>query len=429
MAELIQFSCPSCETVLRLPIDQAGWQGPCPRCHQEIIAPDPSLGTGARIVDELAVPPVAESESPASDAIEPPEPEATDPPPPIEPPVRLEPEARAAVARTGPAIPAAPVPRSNPDRGPSLPSPARHGDARPAILVLSILLSSVVSLVVGYLMGLRSEWIIARTPFPEFPSIPPAEVGPVRTSPPPVLVAPAKSLKPDPVPAVAADIDGNIDKEPAKASAGAETALRAFLEAPDWSSRSAYVLSPKRVRPLMKSYAREHPDGSTPAENISVESSYTDPLSGNTLFIFKVVTDRAPAGFPVAVAESDDGWLVDWESFVEFRDDRFRLFAEGPADQTARFHLLVRKPTPEQAEGTENEHFTTLMVEPPLPDRQRLVYVRKGTDTYQRLAAAISGDMITAPVLELAKKTTPDGKSYLEITRIVASDWIPGSAD
>lgn len=404
MPESIHFPCPSCGVVLSLPLERAGWQGPCPRCGDELLAPDPARGLGAVLAPATEIPfqPFAEgrpapSNTPRHAIVEP------DPPPPPSvgeaAPARLE-----------------PVPQA------SAPAPPPAPDLRRSVLVLSVLLASVVSLVIGYLVGVRSDWLIARTPFPEFPAIPAADVAPLKPTPAPVLVK--QPAEPDPEPAPAPP---DPAPEPARASDAAEAALRAFLDAPDWSARAAYSLAAEKVRPIMEAYAREHPDGPTPTRGISVESSYTDPETGDTTFIFRVRTEEAPTGFPVAVAGTEQGWLVDWETFIEFRDDRFRQFAEGPADRSARFHLLVRKPTTEQAAGTENEHFTSLMVEPPMPDRQRLAYVRKGTETFDRLAAATSGGMIAAPVLELAKRTTPDGKSYLEITRILAADWLPES--
>ncbi|MEJ6634480.1 MAG: hypothetical protein QNL77_02085, partial [Akkermansiaceae bacterium] len=35
----IEFSCPSCQTALRVPAEMAGVSGPCPTCSQTIAAP------------------------------------------------------------------------------------------------------------------------------------------------------------------------------------------------------------------------------------------------------------------------------------------------------------------------------------------------------------------------------------------------------
>lgn len=397
MADVIQFHCPACGTTLRLPLEMAASQGPCPLCGREIVAPDPHRGIGAFQASPPAPPAFVEA--------------ATAPAPAPEPQV-------------------APAPVLKTDEPPiaavALQSPC---SSQKSVLVLSILLTAVVSLVAGYVVGSRSNWIIAKTPFPPLPpniaATPPVTPPP---DPPPVLVRPLLPA-PETEPAPKAEpptLSEPIQKpEPAKASAAAEAALKAFLDAPDWTTRSAHVLFPDKVRPAMEEYSRKAPDGATACKSISIQNSYTDKSTGNTLFIFQVVTESRPTGFPVAVAETSNGWLVDWQAFVEFRDDLFKSFADGPADQTGRFHLMVTMPPAQRGSNTENEHFSSFLLDPPYPGSQRLAYVRKTSDTHATLSAALSSGALFTPVLEVAKRKTPDGKTYLEITKVLATDWLP----
>lgn len=212
---------------------------------------------------------------------------------------------------------------------------------------------------------------------------------------------------------------------PLKTSAVAEAALKAFLDAPDWTTRSAHVLHPETTRLAMEEYSRQVPDGPTPYQSVTIQNSYTDPKTGNTLFIFQVITEQHPTGIPVAVSETPSGWLIDWQTFIEFRDDLFRSFADGPTGKTGRFHLIVSAPLPPRAAKTENEHFSSFLLDPPIPGRQRLAYVRKTAEIHSILTAATQAGAAFTPVLELANRESPDGKSYLEITDIVATDWLP----
>lgn len=377
------------------------------------------------------VPPMARSESPAFEpfALEPPVPEAH---PPLE-----EPELVAAVA------PASPTPAAVPAPTPSASCPHR------AAFLPALVLTAVISLLAGYLAGSRPggfapreadaggksqaapaatkpESTIAAQP-PVSPDAAPSPIQepvlvkpaiqPEPATPPPVVktTPPKEEIQPEPSPA----------EEPKKASAMAEAALRAFLEAPDWSTRAAHVLYPEKVRAAMEAYSRGVQDGPTPFVSLSVENSYTDKQTGSTLFIFKVVTESIPSGFPVAVSETRNGWNVDWKTFVEFRDDHFRKFADGPPDKTARFHLIASAPPADRAAGAENEHFSPILLDPPVPGRQRLAYVRKSTDVHAKLKAATAGGAIFTPVLEVAKRSAPDGRSYLEVLSIAATDWLP----
>ncbi|RYD25806.1 MAG: hypothetical protein EOP87_23800 [Verrucomicrobiaceae bacterium] len=214
-------------------------------------------------------------------------------------------------------------------------------------------------------------------------------------------------------------------KEPTKIITAAETTLRAFLEAPDWASRSTYVLSPETVRPKMEAYAKDNPDGPTPFESFSVKHSQVDENTGSTLFVFQVESPSTPGGIPVAILETAKGWLVDWESFVEFRDDQFKQFTEGPVDLKGDFHLIVTAAQGPPGTAQENENFAGFSLSPPLPDRQRTAFVRKTSPTYQQLKEATADGRVFTPVLEVAKRNAGDKQSFLEILSIKATDWRP----
>lgn len=337
MAEIIQFNCPSCGTLLRLPLAMAACQGPCPNCGREIVAPDPERETAAHeAVAEVTAPPV--------------------------------------VAKPRRAIP-----------------------------FFSCLLTGAV----GFALGAISTQYFAPTP----PVIPPVKAEkPLFTAPAAEPVKPVVEKSPEP---------------PAKASAAAEISLRAFLDAPDWAARSAHVLFPEKVRGAMEAYSREAPDGPTAFQSVSVKHSYIDEQTGSTLFIFYVTTEKFSAGIPVAIKETPDGWLVDWQSFVEFRDQLFQKFVDGPADQTGRFHLVATTPPPERAAKTGNEHFSSFLLQSPLDAKPQLAFVRKSSEIFTTFQSATKDGGIFTPVLEVTKRQTADGKSYLEVVKVSATDWLP----
>ena len=415
MAEVIQFHCPACGTMLRLPLELAAQKGPCPECDREIIAPDPYRGIGAL-------------EAPAAVAFAPPEalPAFADSPPLV--PRELEimvhsapPEEKETpvIPETIPAAPENKVPAGSPK----------------TTLVLSCLLSFAVALAMGYALGVRTYSHFTSSP-PTAPVIPPVkEIEPIAPVEPP---PPAPAPEPAPVPEKPAieETKAEIPKPeppkeapkpeaPVKASAAAEASLRAFLEAPDWATRNAHVLFPEAVRSAMEAYSHVAPDGPTPFKSIAVKQSQTDDKTGNTLFIFQVDTEAVPTGIPVAVAETPKGWLVDWQTFVEFRDDLFKKFADGPAGQKQRFHLIVSTPPPARAAKTENENFASFLLDPPLPGRQQIAFVLKNSEAYQICQAATDAGGIFTPVLEVTKLNTPEGQGYLQILEISATDWIP----
>ena len=385
MAEVIQFNCPACGTMLRLPLALAAQQGPCPNCDRKIVAPDPARGIAAF---ELPVPP---------------------------PPKAIEPFQ--AFAESPPVVPSEPVRVTAPQQAvmPVAAKPQR------AILVLSCLLTAALALAAGFALG-----IFSNQRFMELPPLAPLVIRPPKTEAPVAVTKPPEALPvPEPVKPVIEAVKIEKPEPPIKVSAAAEASLRAFLDAPDWAARNAYVLFPEKVREAMEAYSREVPDGPTVYKSVSVKQSNIDEKTGTTLLIFYVTTEMFPTGIPVAVKETSRGWLIDWQSFVEFRDNQFQQFVAGPADQIGHFHLVVSTPPAERASNTENEHFSSFLLQSPLAAARQLAFVKKPSelfDTFQTATAA--GGMFT-PVLEVTKHKTVEGQSYLEVTKLIATDWFP----
>ncbi|MEO8613641.1 MAG: hypothetical protein ABI600_00750 [Luteolibacter sp.] len=418
MAEVIQFNCPVCGTTLRLPLDLAAQKGPCPTCQHEIIAPDPYRGIGALEAPSPVVLRANEPFRPFADS------------PPLTPKM---PEPVASPTASAPAGEIATPEVPNVDL-PAPPTPPVGAAPSPTVLVLSCLLSFAVALAMGYALGIRSDQYFMRIPRSaplEIPVEKPKKttaaeeaVPAPRPEPTPIFVKPIIQQPTKELPKTEAHEVDPIE-EPIKVSAAAEASLRAFLEAPDWAARNAHVLYPESVRPAMEAYSQQAPDGPTPFKSISVKQSQTDEKSGNTLFVFQVDTESIPTGIPVAVVETPKGWLTDWQTFVEFRDDHFKHFADGPAKKTQRFHLIVSTPPPARAAKTENETFASFLLDPPMPGRQQLAFVKKDSEAYQICQAATASGGIFTPVLDVTKLTTPDGQGYLEILNVSATDWLP----
>src|SRR5690606_11637959 len=88
----LRFDCPACGVTLSVPPAAAGVSGPCPKCWQEIVSPDPARGQSARlaVTPPPAVPPAEAAPEPEHDR-SPPEASAQE----ITPPAQLPPVAPA----------------------------------------------------------------------------------------------------------------------------------------------------------------------------------------------------------------------------------------------------------------------------------------------------------------------------------------------
>jgi hypothetical protein len=290
-----------------------------------------------------------------------------------------------------------------------------------------MLLTAVISLVVGFLLGNTTLARKSGEPAPGFVSESHStSIRPSAPSPKVILVKPKElPTAEDPTPLEEPPSPPITKPEFVPSSDAARAALKAFLDAPDWMSRSAHVLFGNRVKTAMETYAHKVDDGPTAYSSFEQQDTFLDKETGATYFVFYVHTEKHPKGIPTVVAETKSGWLVDWEAFVEFRDEHFKTFAEGPAGQTGKFHLLVSVPPSPRAANTENQYFSSFLIGPPGSEDARIAYVKKGGEAHALLADSTRDRSVFAPVLEIAKRSTPDGKFYLEILNVSATNWLP----
>lgn len=241
-------------------------------------------------------------------------------------------------------------------------------------------------------------------------------------------------LKPEPMPVPQPSPEPakpEAPAPPAKVQLSADAALKAFLEAPDWKSRTELVIFPDDMRASIEKRATEIGDGPFPATSVTLLET------AGPSHIYKVCTTAVPEGFPVAVMETKDGAKVNWESFVNFHDDLFRKFAEGPAGTTGVFHVLV-KPDPPAA-GEAESNFSRFKLSVPMPGREQLAWIRKDSVALAKMRGIFEGSGLldkglvekllsedgVAFSLKLAKRQPNEKQQFIEIVDFVAIGWLP----
>jgi hypothetical protein len=303
------------------------------------------------------------------------------------------------------------------------------------LLLFFSVLAAAAGFIAGYSLASKSIPFVSSSdrppnaPTPPQPTLPPRvepnPVPPVASLPPelpPAPVEPSPEIPSPPGP----ESPTATEPPPIKEIAAPEAALKAFLSAPDWQSRAKHVLHPERVSKKMEAYHADVPDGPTTALSLAViDTSQDDAGKEAHLFTYLVGTETYPKGFPVVIVQTPEGWKVDWESFVEFRDDHFRRFAAGEGSDAGDFHLFVRNFHYFGAPFPGSNKLTAFRVDPPMTERDQYAFVTTGSDLHKTLAAATEWGHPLPLVLGLVRKKHADGKTHLEITSILAPNWRP----
>ncbi|BCU75558.1 hypothetical protein [Luteolibacter sp. LG18] len=429
MAEALQFHCPSCGSVLRIPSTGAGMRGPCPHCRQPIVAPDPLRGIPAFVLATAPAEP-APAPTPTQSPVHPPqavgiplatiihEPQAPPAPPqatvvhepaiphpPIVPQAAYVPPAPPVEAPSTVLVNPAPAPP------PSVAAPAPTAATTPSpvtatrsglpIALIVGTLAAVLAFAGGYQSGHQN------------PATPKAEPEAPTAAP---LVEPV-------IP------KAKVVEEPAEAThsphqptlAEPRHVLESFLAAPTWQQRAAFALYPDQAKPRMKNYYAVHPDKATAYDQLVVEHAEVNESTGLLLAVFRVHTSQFPKGYPVAVAETPTGWLVDWATFIEYQDSLFQKFLEGDGDAEGIFHLIVRQ-SPQPSKTADRIDYDLITATPGAPQKASAA---KNSAAASQLAEVTGDGNVATPVLQLARRTNPDGTKRIEILAVPATDWRP----
>jgi hypothetical protein len=283
-----------------------------------------------------------------------------------------------------------------------------------AILILSSTLAGLLGLGTGFVLGFYNA--------PERQAglgiqVPPAKSNPSTSTEASSAVSPVELLEPEPEIA-----EGPDQAEDLRIISAPEAALKAFLSAPDWRARLKHSLYASTIGPKMEAYYSEVADGPIKTIAITAQPKRDDKESGINLAPFDVATESHPSPIAVALLETKEGWKVDWEAFVELEDNHFTKFAAGEGSDTGTFHLWVR--TTEFAKFPGGENMTAYRLDLPWSESY-FGFVETGSAPHRSLAAATRPGKPSMPVLQLTRRRTADGKTYLEINEIVAPNWRP----
>lgn len=171
----------------------------------------------------------------------------------------------------------------------------------------------------------------------------------------------------------------------------------------------------------METYYSNHPDSPTVATRLAVEHCESDPSSEFLLVVTRISTAECPSGFTVAIEETPEGWKVDWETFIEFKDMLFDRFVAGKDTETGRFHLVLR-PSPE---SPAHENAISYTLTDPVKGSEHSAYVNKGSETAATLARLTSNGALGTPILELSRHNETGGPANIEIRSVLATSWRP----
>lgn len=242
------------------------------------------------------------------------------------------------------------------------------------------------------------------------------EVRPAETAPPEVLnPPPSPPLPPNPPPPEQAG------------QRKAEDAIRAFLGFTKVEDIIDSSLNRERIAPAMGKYYAANPPTPTSFTDLVLDSTASEKESSAQAFLFRVRTQDRPAGFPVCVEQTSEGYKIEWEAFVQCRDRTAATFWKTSATEPRSLYVILKR-SHYFGEDMENlDDYDCFRIKSPNPDEEPVyAFARKDSTFCRKYRNQLTWDANYFAVATFTHVKSGKGTTHQEIVDIERFNWRSG---
>ncbi len=267
----------------------------------------------------------------------------------------------------------------------------------------------------------------APLPTPQLGALPSISPVPIPNSPPPAAPPAPLSMSggeaPPVTPAPAPSGDApHVGKVPAEAES-ALVAVQKFLAAANWQERAAFSQKGDKLKAEMEQHAAAYPDGPIHAENIAFLDRYVAKDGHPPYCMFEVAGGSLKHPVMVLVEQPPKGPArVDWETFVEFKDDLLLKFLTTQGAPNRVFRVLLRRKHYFDDDVPDLDGKDAFQIQQPNADFDGHVFTPKGGAASKQLAGQLDWGKDVLVMIELTWRSAGD-RHWVEIARIVTYGW------
>ena len=224
------------------------------------------------------------------------------------------------------------------------------------------------------------------------------------------------AASPDPLPLTDEDFAA-IVKDP-------ERTLATFLAAGSNAERLRVSHLPDGIRERMDAHASAHGEGPIAYNAIVPKLSSTVPGTTVPTHLFLVTTPTQPDGFPVSVEDTESGFRVDWDAFVQFNDKLLEAFLTDPSSPPAPFFVVLRRSHYFGEDVPDPNHKLCYRIMSPISaDIEHFAFVDTTSPVGEEAAKSLTWGRSYRPVVRLEWSRAADAAPYIAITEVVRSTW------
>ena len=203
-----------------------------------------------------------------------------------------------------------------------------------------------------------------------------------------------------------------------------ERAVRGLISATTVEEVLPWIYDAQSLEPTIREYHAEHPIEPLAEAVVELEYSGVMPATGDKAHIFTILHPRHPRGFPVSAERTPQGFRIDWESYIQWRDGWLARFLEKkPAEPETLFVVLRRTHYFNDDVPTLEEKLSFKITSAVPGDEGAVAFVDRHSAVGRSLAELYEWRTLYFPVVELQWVPTKNGGQYLKINRVVRPTW------
>ncbi len=199
-------------------------------------------------------------------------------------------------------------------------------------------------------------------------------------------------------------------------------ALQRFVDAASAEERTLYCLPTPDLAERMRLYPDQSPVG-TAIAGFRLLSTATAAETNRQRLAFELRLRESSRVFPAFVQNTSEGFGVDWQACIQFKDSLLRRFCEGSFDLWNDFYVVLQRGHNYEDESANETRHWFILSSPGSPGFDQRVFVERDSELGRDLDQRFEFQK-EYQVVAVLDRSTPDGaQPFMRLSGIARFRW------
>lgn len=198
--------------------------------------------------------------------------------------------------------------------------------------------------------------------------------------------------------------------------------LERYLRAPEWQDLMPLVRHSERMPGILRAYYETHRHRAV--THIEWVDAHQRMAHGARFFLHEVRLDHGTETQFIAVAETEEGYRVDWETAIGYQSAPWTDFVSNRLLGPHTFRVLASVDDYANFQFASTTEWACYRLRAPHAERSVYGYARRGSPLHQQLMVALDSKAVAFVMLEVAYPRNGNADDQVTIRRLVQPNWI-----